>query len=151
MVKLLDSLRTAETAVVSIQVKQKTGDAASASSDAASRLRTDLADGLARSIGPELIAFVAPPDDKPAHLNVTYEILPGKPGQAGADVNLSVEVRADVDQPPVSATTWAVNLPLNAGMAAVQTMDLLKIELSRELVGEWKPAPPPVIDAGGDW
>jgi hypothetical protein len=148
VVKLLESLRTAETAVVSIQVKQKTGATAS-TSDSATRLRSELADGLARSIGPELIAFAAPPENKPAHLSLTYEMPDGEFGPPGTEVNVTMEVRTDIEQPPVSTAAWTIALPLNPGNVTQQTADLLRIELSRELVGEWKPAP--VMNTNGDW
>ena len=54
-------------------------------------------------------------------------------------------------KPPVSTTSWTIGLQLNQGNVAQQTTDLLRIELSRELVGEWKPAPAPVVNNDGDW
>ena len=59
--KLLDSLRTAETAVVSIQVKQKNADAASAATETATRLRTDLAQRLGPEHRPGADRVPAPP------------------------------------------------------------------------------------------
>lgn len=137
LIALLDALRASDSPVVSIRVTQEAGPG---EPDTATQLRSELADGLARSIGPELIAFIAPPDDKPAHLGVKYKFLPPKDdGLPVAAVTL--EVRTALDKPPTTGS-WEVPLRVNPGLAGVQRADLLKQELSRELVGEWRPAPP---------
>ena len=147
LVKLLDALRTSDSPVVSIRVTSETpGD------DMATSLRSELADGLARSIGPELIAFVGPPDDKPAHLTVKYTLPQAKPdGDENQGipevVALTVEVRATLDGEPAAAS-WRVPLKINPGVEGVQRLDLLKQELCRELVGEWRPAPAAVRRRG---
>ncbi len=141
LVKLLDALRTSDSPVVSIRVTSETPN-----DDMATSLRTELADGLARSIGAELIAFVGPPDDKPAHLTVTYKLPQAKPADDDNKdmpevVALTVEVRPTLDGEPTTAS-WRLQLRINPGLEGVQRLDLLKQELCRELVGEWRPAPP---------
>ncbi len=139
LVKLLDVLRSSDSPVVSIRVVE---DAAAGGMDTTTQLRADLADGLARSIGPELIAFVAPPDDKPAHLTVRYKLPPAKEDDDGVPpvAAVTVEVRPTLDAPP-AAGSWLMPLRVNPGMVGVQRLDLLKQELSKELVGEWRPTP----------
>ena len=140
VIKLLDVLRTSTSPVVSISV---TEDGAPPGADTSTQLRSELADGLARSIGPELIAFITPPDDKPAHLTVKYKLPPLRANpieDVPEVVFLSVEIRPTLDAAP-SAATWRQVLKVNPGLIGVQRMDMLKQELSKELVGEWKPMP----------
>jgi hypothetical protein len=148
VVKLLEELRGSLSPLVSIRVADKSPGA---DPTAVTGLRSELADGIARSVGPELIAFVSPPDDKPAHLTVRYKITTSKPADedddrpANESAAVTVEVRPKLDQPPVTAS-WTAPLRVNPGLAGVQRLDLLKQELARELVGEWRPAP---AGAGG--
>ncbi len=148
MVQLVESLRTAESPAVSIDVREE-GDAAETGGSArATQLRQEVADGLARAIGPELVAFAAPAEGQPAHLAIRYRLTPtGKEAQYTATVE--VEVRTELDKDPVARGSWqpfdAAN-PVQLALAVNQ----LKTAMCQELVGEYKPAPPPDF-GGGDF
>jgi hypothetical protein len=145
MIKLVESLRTATTPVVSIVVEKKKGDAVITNDGLAGQLRTEVADGLARSIGPKLIAFAQPAQGKPAHLTIRYEIQDTGNGQRS--VSYDVEIRLDPDSAPVAHAAWTDPAPLPFG---AQEVNELKQRLCKELVGEYRPAPP-MNFGGGDF
>ncbi|OWK47035.1 hypothetical protein [Fimbriiglobus ruber] len=150
MVALLESVRTANTPVLSLKVVDK-NPIPGTEAGAADLVRSNLADGLGRSIGPEMIAFVAPPDGQPAHLTVEYEFRKDPIGSIYR-VQLTVTIRPDLTKEPVASETWQnreMIFPLL--MMGSTTPDMIAQYLCRELVGEYKPAPPPEPEEGGDF
>lgn len=145
MLKLIDSLRTASTPVVSIDVEKKKGGAVVTNDGLASQLRTEVADGLARVVGPKLIAFAQPAQGKPAHLTIRYEIQPD--GKGRSTVAYDVDIRLDPDSAPVAHAAWTDDKELPFG---AQEVNELKQRLCKELVGEYRPAPP-MNFGGGDF
>jgi hypothetical protein len=168
MVKLVESLRTTTTPVVSIVVEKKKGDATATSDGIANQLRTEVADGLARAIGPKLIAFAQPAQGKPAHLTIRYEIQHDR----GRDnVSYDVEIRLDPESAPIAHAAWTDPTPLpfdprkanemnlnqmmleriqgNDVRTGAQEINELKQRLCKELVGEFRP--PPMNFGGGDF
>ncbi|QEL20996.1 hypothetical protein [Limnoglobus roseus] len=132
---LLESLRDAPQPVVSISVTEA-GDANGITARE-QQLRTDLADAFGLFVGRELIAFVKNPDDKKAHIEVTYTVPPD-----GAAVEWKLAVRTTPDGP-------AVETPPQT-MPGAQTG--LKNAIFQTIFGQPAPVvPPPVFDDTGDW
>ncbi len=143
MVKLLEMLKTADTPAVAIDVKEDGGDGTG--TVRANDLRRDVADGLARGIGPSLIAFAEPATGQPAHVTIRYKLTPDKAGSATATVD--AEVRTELDKPPIARGSWPAvptAIPLNS------VPNALKVAICTELVGGFIPAPPPDF-GGGDF
>jgi hypothetical protein len=145
MIRLVESLRTADAPVISFDVKQE--DAA-ATADRSGKLREEVADALGRSIGTDLIAFAAPPEGTAAHLTIRYRRTPAADGQASV-AQVTVEIRVHPKQEPVATGTFIVT---DVGPEGTPPdVDKLKVDISRELVGEYRPAPPPGGFGGGDF
>jgi hypothetical protein len=145
VVKLLEMLRTSETPAVAIAVTEDGADAIWAGR--ATEVRREVADGLARGIGPELIAFAEPPKDQPAHVSVRYRLVPDRLGNNSATVD--VEIRTDLEKPPVATGSWEA-IPAASGIPATTVVSVLKAAICTELVGRYVPAPPPDF-GGGDF
>jgi hypothetical protein len=145
MVKLVESLRTADSPAVSIDV-QDSNNVTPTPQGQAAQLRQEVADGLARAIGPQLIAFAAPAEGRPAHLTIRYQLTPvGNMSTA----TVEVEIRTDLDQVPVAAGSWEAidrQNPVNPALLVTQ----LRTAICTELVGSYTPAPPPDF-GGGDF
>jgi hypothetical protein len=145
MVKLLEMLRTSETPAVAIAVSEENANAADiASAGRAIEMRRELADGLARGIGPTLIAFAEPPAGQPAHVTIRYRLTPDMTGNTSATVE--VEVRTDLEKPPVAKGSFDA-IPAKGGIPTATAVSVLKSAICTELVGSYVPAPPP--DFGG--
>ncbi len=95
---LLESLRDAPQPVVSIQViEQGELDGRDARQ---TRLRTELADAMGLYVGSTLIGFVKNPDDKKAHVEITY--TPG----ANGEVTWKIGFRSKLDDPAVETAEF---------------------------------------------
>lgn len=147
MARLLESLRAAEAPVVSIAVAEENG--AQGAEDRTAKLREGVADGLARGVGPDLIAFAAPADGVPAHVTVKYTYVkvprpagqePGPPNDAAA---VEVSVRLDPKAEPVGAAKWVIPV---SGPGDAFSIDQIKVSVCQALVGSYVPAP---AGAGG--
>ncbi len=137
---LVESLRDAPQPVVSISVTE-TGTPDGASSRELN-LRTGLADAFGLFIGPELIAFVKNPDDKKAHIEVTYTSLPDNTTTWKLAVR-TTPVGPAVEMPPHLRNGVA------GGVAAGPT---LKDAIFLTIFGQMAPVPPPLVfDDNGDW
>jgi hypothetical protein len=146
MVKLVESLRTADSPVVSIDVKEE-GPGDGGGVVRAGQLRQEVADGLARAIGPQLIVFAAPAEGQPAHLTIRYRLTPaGNQFSATAEA----EIRTELDQGPVAARSWEAIDRGNAVNPA-PLVNQLRAAICTELVGSYAPAPPPEDFGGGDF
>ncbi len=100
---LLESLKDAPQAVVSIQVlEQGELDGRDARQN---QLRTEIADALGLYVGPTLIAFVKNPDDKKAHVEITYT------PQANGEVTWKIGFRTKLDDPAVESAEFKVKSP----------------------------------------
>lgn len=142
MVKLLEMLKTSETPAVAIAVSEDGTDAAA--TFRATEMRRELADGLARGIGAHLIAFAEPPKDQPAHVTIRYRFTPDGVGNTAATVD--VEVRTDLEKPPVAKGSWEA-IPAGSNIPPATAVSVLKAAICTELVGSYVPAPP--ADFGG--
>lgn len=141
MARLVDSLRTTEAPVVSIGATE--ADGAEGADGRTARLREGVADGLARGVGPELIAFASPADGTPAHVTIRYAYVkvdrppgqePGPPTDAAA---VEVEIRVDPRQEPVGAAKWIVPV---SGPGDSFSIDQIKVAVCQSLVGSYVPA-----------
>ena len=142
MSQLVDSLRTADQAVLSINVKLQ-GNLAGAAAEDHPQTRQEIADSLARSIGTDKVAFVDAPPGKPAHIEVTYHTEPDTaPGQFGKVILvMDVSVRKDISAAPIAKET--VKLP-NLPAGPIETFRfVVSHAVLKELVGEVTNAPPP--------
>ncbi len=145
MIQLVESLRTADSPAVSIDV-QDSNNVTPTPQGQAAQLRLEVADGLARAIGPQLIVFAAPPEGQPAHLTIRYRLTPA--GNLGT-ATVEVEFRTDVGQGPVAGGSWEPfdrQHPVNPALLVNQLRDAI----CTELVGSYTPAPPPDF-GGGDF
>ena len=96
-----------------------------------------MADGLARSIGPELVAFAEAPDGKPANVCITID-QPARPqGVARAPYEFIISVRPTLESEPTTATLDKLVLP---GQTP-PSLDDVKLRICIELTGEYKPVP----------
>jgi hypothetical protein len=143
MVKLLEMLKTSETPVVAIDLKDDGGD--TTGTLRVNDLRREIADGLARGIGPTLIAFAEPAAGQPAHVTIRYKLTPVQDGNA--TVTTDVEIRTDLEKPPVARGSWDA-VPTPAPLNSIP--NAVKISVCMELVGIYLPAPPPDF-GGGDF
>lgn len=125
LVELVESLRTADVPAVSIRVTGST---------AGEVLRREVADSLARTVGPDRIAFASAPDGVPAMLEIACAIAPGG-NEESATVTLRLSPTAD---PSAAATVGPV--------AAADDHGPLRQAILIELAGGFVPAPP--ADAG---
>ena len=149
MAKLVDSLRTTEAPVVSIGVTEDGGAAGAA--ERATKLREGAADGLARGVGPDLIAFAAPAEGVQAHIAVKYRYVkltrpPGQPPGGPTDAaEVEIEIRLDPTAEPVATGKWNVVV---AAPGDAFSVDQIKVGVCQVLVGSYVPAPV-IVDAGG--
>ncbi len=135
MVPLMEMLQTADSPAVSIvtRFKQATGQTV-----VDPNLQRDLADGLARSLDPKLIAFAAPPDGKAAHIEVEVS-------RAADNSHLvRVRIRTKLDQAPVADETFPITMAMYT--RASRGPNPLAIAICEEMTGSWTPAPPPPQD-----
>lgn len=143
MVQLLNMLKASETPAVAIDVKDDGDD--KAATVRPNDLRREVADGLARAIGPTLIAFAAPAEGQPAHITIRYLLTSTKAGNTTA--NVEVEFRTELDKPPVVTGSW-VAIPNAVPQNSVP--NTLKEAICTELVGGYVAAPPQTF-GGGDF
>jgi hypothetical protein len=145
MVLLLEMLRTSNSPVVSIDVTEEGQDLASTLR--ATELRREVADGLARGIGPQLIAFAEPPPGQPGHVSIRYRLAPADAGTVTATT--TVEFRTDLGKDPVARGSWEA-IPAAAAVLQGLAVNQIRAAICRELVGEYVP-PPPMNFGGGDF
>lgn len=127
LVALLDSLRTADQGAASIQFSDR---AANGTLSVNPAVRQQVADGLARGLDPKLIAFLAPPDGKPANIEIVFN-------PRSADTNLpeyQITIRVTPTDPPVAD----VRVPLDPNTMIVHAQKVSEI-----LVGGFVQPPPP--------
>lgn len=120
LVAMLESLREASQPVVSIQVIE--GAELDGRDYRQTQLRTEMADALGLYFGKELIAFVKNPDDKKAHVEISYT------PQANGEVTWKIAFRTKIDDPAVEmpeqklGTTPPAGIPLALKNAIFQTV-----------------------------
>jgi hypothetical protein len=133
-VAILESLREAPQAVVSIQViEQGELDGRDARQ---TQLRTEIADALGLYVGQELIAFVKNPEDRKAHVEITYT------PQANGEVTWKIAFRTKLDDPAVESAEFKTTAP---PAAIPQT---LKSAIFQTIFNQTAPVlpPPPAPD-----
>lgn len=131
MIALLESLRTADQPAVSMSFRVKVGAVFNQDSIA----RQQIADGLARGVDPKLILFLAPPDGKPANIEIDFSPNGGPLNQP----NYTFRFRPNLDAPPV--VTQVVNTTGGGGVFGQHQQAVCEI-----LVGGFTPAPPPPVE-----
>jgi hypothetical protein len=155
---VLNGLKESPSPATSLDVLEKwPGDnPLPGAADRTKRLRTELADALGTHLGKELIAFVMPPDGKPAHVELAYEFVPeGRPGQARFRVNWRLRFRPTPDaaavEGPVRVLPTAYDTNNFTGLLNGGLPQELKQEVFQELFGVAAPFVPQVPPGGGDW
>ena len=143
MIALLEELRQSAVAVASIRVETKVPEKSNPlfTTDA---LRSEVADGLARGIGPELVAFAAAPKETPAHITIVID-QPARPlNAAPAPMEFTISIRPTLESEPTTAT-----LPIRAAIdSPTAPLNAVKQIICTELTGSYKP--PPVIVPSDD-
>lgn len=146
MIQLVESLRTSESPAVSIRVVEVGAEEGSATR--IQRLKQDVADSLARSVGPELIAFADAPADKPAHLEIKYERMSSDFQQIL--LKATVTIRTDLSDKIAAEGTVGPIGPFDKA-ATGGDVNPLRNEILLELAGAFVPAPPPPPPDSGDF
>lgn len=136
MIAFLEELRNADVAVASIQVESKIPEKTDQYLNTQT-LRSEVADGLARSIGPELIAFAQAPKDKPAHITITIDQSARPQGALPAPFEFIISIRPTLESEPTTATLQA---PM-ADNITPPSLDQVKQAICTELTGTYKPVP----------
>lgn len=137
IVAQLESLREAPQPVLSIQVIE--AGELDGRDARQSQLRTELADSLGLYHGQELVAFVKNPDDKKAHIEISYAFQPN------GEVTWTIGFRTKIDDPAVSlpeqkiAATPPASAPQVLRNAIFQT-------LFKQSAPNVPPPPPPDWD-----
>ena len=150
---VLNDLPEAPIPLVSIAVVEKDtppGQEAGAAGRA-DKLRTDLADAIAGHLGPDLIGFVRPPENTPAHVELTYRFVPAEPGRGPAaySVEWQLRVRANPSAAPHESAPRAAPRPYTA--AEIPALpDSLKVSVFTDVFGVPPPAVP-VLPPPGDF
>jgi len=157
MIELVKSLKTSESPAVALEVIETPfGGAATPGSTGEARtlrLRTELANALARGVDPKLIAFAAPAEGKKPHILIRYQFITERQNNvqafaSGYVAEVEIEIRTDIAKEPVVKHKWieAINFPMGLTPFEFDTkgVDEMKLRLCRDLVGGFTPAPPPV-------
>jgi hypothetical protein len=159
MVKVLNSLRESDSPVVSLRVREQPAGRPGAA-EREEKLRDGISDGVMTEfgkvmppisipnvvitpppppIGHQLIAFVKAPEDAAnAHFDVTYELIPANNPNLYW-VTIKIEIRDNVEQPPVTAFAFEQLGPYTSGAIDTTVMDDVKNKIITAMVGNAGP------------
>jgi len=150
-VEILNSLREAGSPVLSLIVTEKSPpDLQMLAPTRTSSSLTDLADTLGTYIGTELVAFAVPPQDKNAHIELAYAIVPHEENISSYKATWQLRLRTTPDGEAIDSQVYTlpgVYDPARLG----QIPNDLKVSLFTELFNQ---APPTVVQipiGGGDF
>jgi len=159
MIELVKSLKTSDSPVVSLEVIETPNPenvaGGTGSTTRATKLRTEMADALARGVDPKLIAFAPAAEGAKSHITIRFQFRQPKQDNPNLFVNgyvadIEIEIRTDIAAPPVVVAKWVEDLNtltvLNAWELDTRGVEELKLRLSRELVGVFVIAPPVIVE-----
>ncbi len=109
LVEILTGLREAGSPVLSLNVIEKSPpDLDMMAQSRTSTLRTDLADTLGTYIGTELVAFAVPPQDKNAHIELVYVIVPQEDNIGSYKVTWQLRLRTTPEGEAVDSQIYTL-------------------------------------------
>ena len=150
-VEILTGLREAGSPVLSLNVTEKSPpDLELMAPTRTSASRTDLADTLGTYIGTELVAFAIPPQDKNAHIELVYTIVPQQEKISSYKVTWQLRLRTTPESEAVDSQVYTLPNFYDQTRFA-QIPNDLKVSLFMELFDQAPPMVRQIPIGGGDF